>query len=375
MVVMGVILLIAFLQKPRQFTKPVFTKPTGWIIGLYGILAALALVSAMVNGWFYLTKFKMGLVVAGAVVVVWVLWSKPSLCHLQPAIALMLIIHSSLALMQAFLQRSLGLHRIGELPRMSAAPGSPVLYVNGELVMRAFGLSRHPNILGAFLITGALLLFLPQVSNRWFRLLCRVGLVFGLAGTVVTFSRSAALGFALGVGALCMSAVVSQTWTRSLGMSVLIALVVMGGGYTLTRETVQSRVSVSENPVEERSISSRRAQVPLALDLIRSSPLIGVGPANSGKTIIERTGESTNFLIHNLPLMVTAELGVVGGAVWVLVLLTPLYFLWKPTAETGLIAASLVPFILIDNVDVVSWVNAGGYLYHWFLLTLLALQK
>src|SRR5690606_34838342 len=123
---------------------------------------------------------------------------------------------------QFFQQTDLGLEWLGELPLNPAFSGVTVLGARGTRWLRAYGLTTHPNQLGA-LLTALLLFLLPawltliQTGDSRRRLLLyTTGIALGLAGLYVSFSRSAWLAFGGGLLVMGGMFVCKQPYTSFL---------------------------------------------------------------------------------------------------------------------------------------------------------------
>ena len=123
------------------------------------------------------------------------------LTPLAVPIAAVLIIQGAVAAGQFLAQRDLGLVPLGELPLHPAHEGNSVLLARGQPWLRAYGLTIHPNLLGA-LLAALLLLALPMARRERGaeRSAVLLALVVGGAGLFLSFSRASWLGFAAGLG-------------------------------------------------------------------------------------------------------------------------------------------------------------------------------
>ncbi len=115
-------------------------------------------------------------------------------------LAMVLLVQGAVAVAQFFLQRELGLIWLGEPTLDLLVEGTSVAQRDGQNWLRAYGLNSHPNQLG--LLTMALCLLLWPSRHRvqgWWRWLFWLGLAAGMAGLLVSLSRSAVMGLLLGV--------------------------------------------------------------------------------------------------------------------------------------------------------------------------------
>ncbi len=281
--------------------------------------------------------------------------------NLTPSLALVVSVQGGVALGQFWCQSDLGLAFLGELPLDPAASGVSVVWAGGRRWLRAYGLTGHPNLLGASLVL--LLLWLLEGSGRargWRRAGLSLAFSLGLLGLIVSFSRAAWLAFGLGVGVWGW-----QLWRGSrraagtraerpwrVGELWWLALPLLLGGLVLwlCRDLALSRFVNLSTPTEARSLGERQRDTGLALDLIADHPWWGVGAGNYVPAVRERRPKSQP--VHNVLLLVTAELGLLGAGLW----------LWLSLAGLRAPPAALGPWlatIVIGLFDVSLWLTTS----------------
>lgn len=291
--------------------------------------------------------------------------------NLTIPLTLAIVIHSGIALGQFALQRDLGLEALGE-PRLNPElSGTCVLFARDQRWLRAYGLSGHPNVLGALLAVLLLLIIdrLSQASHwrqGWYTLVASVGLLALLA----TFSRSAWLAFGTGLLGWLVRGIIHRRSARSPGekhslrgiargarrnpqfvLPIFLALVFL----FLHHDLVSSRFLHLETPIEARSITDREVDANLALQLIRDHPWRGVGVNNY--LVAVRAIEPDSRTVHNVLLLTAAELGLPGAVLWLWLALggltrpsSPGWAPWIAMIVIGLFDISLFPLN--------SWYNA-----------------
>lgn len=257
-------------------------------------------------------------------------WSRPLL--------VILIVQSLVALGQFFYQADMGLIGLGELPLNPAFSGITVLGARGTRWLRAYGLTTHPNQLGA-LLTALLLILIPawikvgyKLNSRWMTFFYTVAISLGIAGLYVSFSRSAWL--ALGGGLLVLFAVAFYQRPRfSLppkpflyhlvaALLPLICLVLFYGDLAL------SRFTNLEQSLEATSIHDRVDAVGLARQVIELNWKTGVGLGNYYD--YAKGLDAAAFTVHNIPLLMLAELGLPGGLLWLWFIAAPFIPIFTP---------------------------------------------
>jgi len=279
-------------------------------------------------------------------------------------LTVVIIVQSSVALGQFASQGDLGLQMLGEPVLDPERSGTCVLLARGQRWLRAYGLSGHPNLLGA-LLSILLLVIIDDVAEArgwaqaWFTLAASAGLV----GLLTTFSRSAWLAF--GLGLLCWlarnvwhdrpSLAHLQELVRSRGVRLwrrytqFIIPIVMGAGFLLLHhDLVTSRFLHLDTPIESRSITDRQTDANLAVELIKGNPWRGVGVNNY--LVAVRAIEPDSRTVHNVVLLTAAELGLPGAALWLWLALrglarplSPAWAPWIVMVVTSLFDVALFP--------------------------------
>lgn len=264
---------------------------------------------------------------------------------LTPPLAVIVAVQSLVAIGQFFSQHSLGLVALGEPTLSPMIEGTSVLVANGQPWLRAYGLTGHPNALGALLAV-LLLILLPVVlrASGWQRWALLITLWIGLIGLLFSFSRNAWLAFGGGLLALAIAARASRqgetstppgqktrlTTLAGIGVTTVAVLLLLG----TYRELIASRLFQLDIPVEATSLNERQRDAAIAVDVIVRHSWWGVGAGNYPAASQEIDPAART--VHNVPLLVTAELGLVG----------PLLLIWLGVA----------PFVrLVSNRGGISW--------------------
>lgn len=197
---------------------------------------------------------------------------------------------------------------LGLAARNAQTLGDAVVLFNGERVLRAYGTFPHPNIFGGFLAVAVVM----WVSlRRQISLMIFWTMAGALAvGLVLTGSRSAMLG--LGIAFAVMTFRQRSVRFRSaLAVALLAAALV--GVFAAPNVALMLRGGGS---MEERSIDERREQYADYEHVLSSTNLlIGHGVGNYVFTLAEVFPDREWWQyqpIHNVPLLVFAEIGVLG---------------------------------------------------------------
>jgi hypothetical protein len=218
---------------PRSLGPPIVVAPLA-------ILIALTLLHITpLRGWADLVFVLAGL---GLLVLVYlfVLWDASRASRLAGLVAAVGGVQALVGVGQFLAQHDLGLRWLGELPLSPAAPGASVL--GGSVrILRAYGLMRHPNALGAILplsLIAALSLW-PRADRHWRPAWLALVLVI-LAGLVLSFSRAgwvAALagGVVFVLAGRHLTRATLRAWASAAAGVVLVALLGLAPGLFLGR--------------------------------------------------------------------------------------------------------------------------------------------
>jgi 4-amino-4-deoxy-L-arabinose transferase-like glycosyltransferase/O-antigen ligase len=264
--------------------------------------------------------------------------------HRWPALALGLgaALQSLVAVGQFVTRSPLGLFALGELELYTSSPGASVIEVGTQRWLRAYGLSPSPNILGGFLVLGLLAWMGLAMASRARESRVWLGLVaLVAAGLICTFSRSAWLGLAVGSFVTGMLLWPSATkrfkpvfWCWVAAGLVVGCLFLIGYPQLFTARLFPSMsASASASSLEKLNLSMRSTYEQVAWDLLGRSPLGGVGVGNFGLAASLQTppawGERSHQPVHNALLLLTAELGLIGGAVWLIAWICSSLAIWQ----------------------------------------------
>ncbi|MEK7598800.1 MAG: hypothetical protein AAB487_03625 [Patescibacteria group bacterium] len=273
------------------------------------------------------------------------------------------LINAIIGILQFILQHSVGLFWLKESLISADLPGVAKVVLGGVKYIRAYGLFPHPNILAGFLLLSIILTLayrqiftLPKhlsrspIGSKMFHMehftLSRSGGLFALilgiqiVGGILTFSKSAFLGFILAFICLARNYIVSRG-TRILFPWQLLKLAKTIGPKNRENSSFTKKwlifliisfilVVLIINPDFKalfiQPISERLTFLLIAKDIISSNFLTGIG---AGQFVIEMQKYSPQALqawqlqpVHNVFLLILSEIGLAGLSIFVL-------FLWK----------------------------------------------
>ena len=283
------------------------------------------------------------------------------------------VIQSLLALWQFLPQGTFASTFLGMSFYDAWQPGVSVLKNELGRWLRAYGSLPHPNILGGFLATTLVIGIVYRVSGikyeeRIRKMFVSIGLVVILFGLLLTFSRSAWLGAVLGIAAL--SFFVWRSGEKRLRKNLLVLFGVLGVAsiafVSVLHETVFPRFDQA-TIAREGSVVDRAATMREGWTVIREHPLIGVGVGNYPQALLDAFPERPTWSIqpiHKVPLLIWAELGLVGVILFVAFMVSTVR---KDISVVGLLA--LVPALLLDHY---LWTSHFGLLFLFVLLGLVS---
>jgi O-antigen ligase len=267
-----------------------------------------------------------------------------------------------IAVAQAMTTSTLGLELFGALKILAS-------YAGLAKVSRAGGTLGHPNSLALYmdlLLPLSLSLLLCPKGMKG-RILLGIGFVLGLIGLAVTLSR----GGLIATG-LSLIAILTIHWSRRIGVvrSVLALLFVAALAGVVILNT--------PNPIQKRFSRydygagyGRYSLVLVSLNVIKNHPVFGVGLNNF--TEVARYFDETperiitlwNAPVHNLPLFIAGETGILGLSTFlllmggVLIALRPSLSSPDPLiacASLGLLMG-FVAFFIHSLVDYCHWTH------------------
>jgi hypothetical protein len=247
---------------------------------------------------------------------------------LFPIVVAIIALQSIIAIGQFVGQSDLGLTFLGEIPLDPEVRGISVVMRGPERWLRAYGLTNHPNSLAAMLVT--LLWMLPVLRPRLSPvafLIGRAAFILGFAALLTTLARWAMVCFTLGAGvhlfAWFRAGWASRRWTIPKGSAAtgLALAAVLIGFLTIYGDAAASRVVALDTPIESRSLMERERDTDVSRKVIAANPLGGVG---LGNYVAEaRAYDPWAETVHNMPLLLSAELGLGGFLVWTWLLVAP----------------------------------------------------
>jgi hypothetical protein len=280
---------------------------------------------------------------------------------------------------------SIGLGILGEGQLDPAIPPTSILMVGAQRILRPYGLTMHPNVLGGYLMASILIVLAHSLGGSRRRMALFVPLTLGGSALLVTFSRSAWLGAAMG-GATAF--VIVALFRAQCGLLldrvriVTLAVVAVGivAAFAVTQwPLLATRLGLVQQGVEIRSVDERIWHMENAWLLIRLRPLIGVGLGNYATALVQLIPEPAvrypvaSEFVHHVALLSTAELGILGGLLWTVLLVAPWLALWFRRKRIHMtmwwagLSGALVALAVASCLDMYTWVFHEGRLLQWLV--------
>ncbi|QQS16069.1 MAG: O-antigen ligase family protein [Candidatus Moraniibacteriota bacterium] len=159
-------------------------------------------------------------------------------------------------------------------------------------------------------------------------------------------------------------------WVSSVVIVVLLTFISYSVAFFLVRDIALSRFSEA-TLVREGSLSDREIFLDQAFRTIREHPILGVGGGNFTAFSMWRFPDVGDFVgafqpVHVVPILVCAELGLVGFLLFSRILLIWLFSAWKSRNALSLaVFCALLPVLFLDH-----WLWSGhfGVIFLGFLL-------
>lgn len=312
-----------------------------WPLGALALLGLATVLLDCARGACLPALFRLLLLLAHLTwIILFVINERPPMLGIIGGI---LALQAAVACGQFFSQGDLGLSILGESTLDPVVAGVSVVMRGPTRWLRAYGLTTHPNVLAGTLVT--LLLALPVLDqlDGPHRLRARQLLfVIGFAALLTTLSRWAAVCLLLGLAINLMPWLVGRKRgsrpARPFVLTLLPALLLLVLAYlAFYGDAVTGRAVALETPVESRSLWERDRDLEIALRLVADHPISGVGLG--GYLPAARAYDAWAGVVHNVPLLLGAELGLAGIAIWIWLVAGPVLRrggLGRHASETGL---------------------------------------
>jgi hypothetical protein len=288
-------------------------------------------------------------------------------------------------------QHSLGLQAYGELLLDPQEVGVSIVRDDPLRILRAYGLTDHPNLLGGFL-TFALILILGYYfasAHTRARYLLLPVLALGSITLILTFSRAAWLAFAAGIVVLTGGLLLDRVARRARLVPYVVAALVLATSLLVpayaNRNLIEQRTgqgeAFSENSGEARSLTERDVLIASATRLFVKHAVSGVGNGALplAMYLLDSEFDTTYYYqpAHIVLLQVAVELGIFGGILWLWLIVAP----WLAVSAQrraffaspwlAALAGALAALTVIGFLDYYPWLLPPGRIMQWSAFGLL----
>jgi len=197
--------------------------------------------------------------------------------------------------------------------------------LSGSGRLESVGYYNQPNSFALALTVGSALAFaVLETAPGFVRKVPFVLLVGAFAvSSVYTKSRGGNLGLAV----VMLVSIIFSPGIRSRGFKALL-VGAMIAGMTLAVPMIMARRDVATYFGGDASAENRLDAWWAGLHMIRDHPILGVGLGLFAENV-KQYGMKNSMIAHNTLLSVTAETGIIGGLIFVLIIITTLRLLWK----------------------------------------------
>lgn len=281
------------------------------------------------------------------------------------------VIQSAIAMVQFYTQKISALSILGVAAKMPEVAGVSVVETIGERFLRAYGTFPHPNILAAFL--GLALVFtlglLFAFRNKWERYIVLAVVPILSFGLVLTFSRSAALFMLISVSVIFIYLLTNkmQVLFRLACRWLLVFILPIIIFAAINRDVFFAHY-LSPAIMATASVTDRVSQYGEARLLISDNWLKGVGIGNYTTAISKMHPDLAGASlqpIHNILLLVLAELGVFGAALFISLLIEIVKIILRFKANYG--QEMLVIFNQFEHGKEM-YDKDYGTITHWYVI-------
>lgn len=350
----------------------------GIVAAAASVLAGLALSSslwALHPGLAVLQAAHLAIWVAFAIVVA---MAQVPPRRMAATFVLGLLVHVAVGLAQVASQGNIGLWALGEL-RISPGAQWSTIAEGPWMFLRLYGLSPHPNVLAGHLAVGLALCWALASGRRPVdRALAVVAWPALFTTLILTFSRSGMLGavVTMAVSAIWLARTGAGRQIGGIGaaLAACAAITTVVFAWALHRH-LSAGGAWSDLVLRPDVTAERLGLMRVAVRLAVDHPIGGVGARNfSAATRTVTPDQNVLDSVHNVPLLIGAELGLTGLALVGIVVAALVavgcrrwsarsVHLWHGPAAGGLAGLALIS--LLDHYP---WtVPQGGLLGAWLV--------
>ena len=330
--------------------------------------------------------FERWIILIEAIVVFLMLSSRAvSFKKLSWAIILSGLVQAMFGIWQFLMQYIPASTWIGIASQQAENLGVSVVETDLRRWLRAYGTFGHPNILAGWLVLSLMLVVhkMRKQSQNLIDVLQYPIYIILLFGLLASFSRSAWLGFAIflilvslrGVSCTQRATRQSRVNRNEHGIASVAGTLLRNDKIKIWFTTILCVLSFAiifsepfmgrfnpANRLEIKSNMERTASVKDGWEIIKKHPILGVGLGNYGLAVYHELDASQEAWfyqpIHNVPLLIWAELGIIGVLIFLVFGFWFLVFLWR--AKNASYLVFLIPLGIIGLLDHYLWSLYSG---------------
>jgi hypothetical protein len=264
---------------------------------------------------------------------------------LRGSVAVLAVVESAWAFAQRVTGGPIGLKLLGESSRPFHRFSPTVLATQGSMV--------HIYVLSGLGLVAASVLAWAALTEEQ-PLVWQITAGIACMGVGMTYSRAGALGLVLLVGAVMVLAITQRSrqvfWLgAALVIGAAVPALIWSNGWLIRADQTTSATSASALTTARGHLTSQ------AVTVIKHNPVLGIGPGRYVRALNpfpQPTQSQANGdfqPVHDVPLLATAEGGLVAGAIAVGLLAALAY----RAVRSGILAVGIylayLPFFVLDH--------------------------
>ena len=238
---------------------------------------------------------------------------------------------------------------------------------------RSRGTYRHPNHLGMFNLILIPIVIRGAISglankDRILFYICSISTLFGSVALITTYNRGSWIGLAIGICVMIfLDLLTKKSKTKIYAMGFLVLALGVGAvGSVKFGDVVVNRVFFDD---QDRIFEGRQSLEAEGMAVVKQHYALGVGYAN-------QRYYGTQTFVHNLYILIAAEIGVPGLLLFLWFLFEYMRLIRKAYRSKidfvknyshGFVA-SFVGFIIGSIPGPDFWINNGVQLYFWMAM-------
>ncbi|MBT2667489.1 O-antigen ligase family protein [Bacillus sp. ISL-4] len=213
-----------------------------------------------------------------------------------------------------------------------------------------------PNELGITIVLALVIAWYLSliIKNKFFFLFNRFIVLTGMFAVLLTGSRTALI--ALLVSGIYMLFTTKPTKRKTriviyIARIVLILIIIRTAIHYLPESTVE-RLMTTSNEIQQGGLNNRGIIWEAGFSIFKEHPLVGVGIGAFPSALYEKIG--LNMVAHNVYVSISAELGLVGFFIWIMITISSLIVIYRLNSAERNFYLSLLVVLIIGSLTL-SW--------------------